>query len=261
MLSSDRARADYTGQLQRAMKRRLVAAAGALIVGYLGVGFVFDRFVFPEPDPDESYYPQVGRVFISRTEGFEQRILKYDAGLVWSEVTLRPYAPGPPVHVHTSFGERFLVAQGTISLLVNGETKLLHAGEEWTVPPGTPHKPFNPTDTTAVVRGPFTPEYALPRQFAVFLTQAYGFFDESEANGRPPRALLQMSRFSPRYDSWLASPPITLQQALYFVIGPTARLLGYRSYYPRFATAVGGRGATIRRCVNSIGGEYPSGLL
>ena len=78
------------------------------------------------------------------------------------------------------------------------------------------------------------PAYALPRDFGVFLTQAYGFFDESPANGRPPRALLQMSRFSPVYDSWLAGPPLLAQRLLFGAIGPTARLLGYRSYYPRF---------------------------
>ena len=59
--------------------------------------------------------------------------------------------------------------------------------------------------------GPLTPDYALPRDFGVFLTQAYGFFDESPANGRLPRSLLQMSRFSPRYDSWIGGPPVFLQ--------------------------------------------------
>ena len=35
-----------------------MVAAAAFIVGYLGLGFVFDRFVFPEPDPDGFYYPR-----------------------------------------------------------------------------------------------------------------------------------------------------------------------------------------------------------
>ena len=100
--------------------------------------------------------------------------------------------------------------------------------------PGTPHKPFNETGAPVVVRGPFEPEYAIPAQFSVFLTQAYGFFDEAEANNRPPKALLQMSRFSPKYDSWLAAPPVPLQKMLFFIIGPTARLLGYRTFYEKY---------------------------
>jgi hypothetical protein len=71
-------------------------------------------------------------------------------------------------------------------------------------------------------------------EFAVFLTQAYGYFDEAESNAQPPKVLLQMSRFSPRYGLWLASPPVALQQALYFVIGPTARALGYRTHYEKY---------------------------
>ena len=69
----------------------------------------------------------------------------------------------------------------------------------------------------------------------MFLTQVYGFFDESPANGRLPRALLQMSRFAPRYDSWLGGPPVLLQRGLFWTVAPIARVLGYRSSYPRFA--------------------------
>jgi hypothetical protein len=43
-----------------------------------------------------------------------------------------------------------------------------------------------------------------------------------------------MSRFSPKYDSWLASPPVFLQKAVFFAIGPTARLIGYRTYYEKY---------------------------
>jgi hypothetical protein len=102
------------------------------------------------------------------------------------------------------------------------------------VKPGTPHKPFNETDSHVVIKPPLTPEYALTEEFSVFLTQAYGFFDESESNSRPPKALLQMSRFSPKYELWLASPPVFIQKAFYFVISPTARLLGYRTYYEKY---------------------------
>jgi hypothetical protein len=43
-----------------------------------------------------------------------------------------------------------------------------------------------------------------------------------------------MSRFSPKYDTWLASPPVFAQKSLFFAIGPTARLLGYRTYYEKY---------------------------
>ncbi len=214
--------------------KRVLKTFLLIVALYLVVGAVLDRVIFPEPPADDSYYPPVGYFFVSETEGFEQRILKREDGLFWIELTLRPHAPGPPEHVHTSFAERFIVAEGTLSLSVNGEIKELGPSESFLIPPGTPHKPFNRTDQPVVVRGPLTEEYAIPEPFSVFLTQVYAFFDEDPANQQAPRALLQMSRFSPVYDSWLAGPPIALQRLLFHAVGPTARLLGYRAYYPRF---------------------------
>lgn len=215
------------------MKRLFWGVLG-FIAAYVLIGALLDRVVFPEAEPGEDYYPREGQVFVSKSEGFRQTVMKRENGLVWTELTLEPHAPGPPEHIHTTFPEKFIVAEGTLSLMANGEKKLLRPGESLLIPPGTPHRPFNETGSPVVVKAPLTPEYALPEQFSVFLTQAYGFFDESESNSQPPAALLQMSRFSPKYDSWLASPPIFLQKTLYFAIAPTARLAGYRTYYEKY---------------------------
>ncbi len=61
----------------------------------------------------------------------------------------------------------------------------------------------------------------------------YGFIDEAEANARPPRVVLQIALFQP--DSWLTGLPIPAQRLLNFLLAPTARLLGYRSYYAKYA--------------------------
>ena len=219
------------------MKKRLLL--GILVFGltYVFAGALLDRVIFPEADPGSDYAPRPGQVFVSKGEGFRQTVLKREGGLVWTELVLEPHAPGPPEHIHGSFPENFIVAEGTLSFLVNGEKKTLRPGESLSVPPGTPHKPFNETDSRVVVRGPLTPEYGLPEQFTVFLTQAYGFSDEPGSNGRLPGVLLQMSRFGPKYDIWLASPPVLLQKTVFFVIGPTARLLGYRNHYGKYRPA------------------------
>ena len=215
------------------MKKLLLGIIG-FVLAYVLIGALLDNVIFPEAEPGADYYPREGQVFVSKSEGFHQTILKRENGLVWLELMLEPYAPGPPEHIHTSLPENFIVTEGTLSLLVNGEKKIIRPGESLLVNPGTPHKPFNETDSRVVVKGPLTPEYAVSERFTVFLTQAYGFFDESESNSQPPTALLQMSRFSPKYELWLASPPIPLQRTLFFIIGPTARLLGYRTYYEKY---------------------------
>ena len=82
----------------------------------------------------------------------------------------------------------------------------------------------------------------MPAEFGLFLQQAYAFFDEAPANSRPPRAIFQMSLFSPRYDSWLAGPPILLQRAFFALLAPTARVLGYRSFYEKYSVHQGSAG-------------------
>ena len=213
---------------------RILVAAGTCTVAYVVIGALLDRVVFPEAEPGPQYYAREGQSFVSRSEGFHQTVLKREGGRMWVELELEPHAPGPPEHIHTSFAENFIVAEGTLSLLVNGEKRVVRAGESLLVTPGTRHKPFNDTGARVVVRPPLTAEYGMPEQFLVFLSQAYGFFDESESNRQLPTALLQMSRFSPKYDVWMAGPPVGIQKALFFAIGPTARLLGYRRQYDKY---------------------------
>lgn len=217
--------------------RKIGWVVGAVIGILFLVGPLLDRVVFPEPEPGPEYIPAVGQTFHSDSEGFTQRIIRRDEGLIWSELTLHPHAPGPPAHVHTTFSERFRVERGTVAMLVGSELLRLNAGEEFLVEPGVPHQPFNETDRDAVVVGPLTPDYALPERFGIFLTQAYGFFDASPENGMAPRAILQMSRFSPAYDSWIAGPPVALQKTVYWAVAPIARLLGYRTAYPEYVPA------------------------
>ena len=205
---------------------------GAVTVAWTAA-FLVD-YLHSEPPAPEFLYPRVGQVIHSGAEGFTSRIIKTDRNNAWLELTLAPHAPGPPPHVHTTFAEDFIVARGVLSLRVGTEIKQLHPGEHFLVPPGVIHQPFNATDEEVVVRGPLTPEYALPRDFVLFLCQVYGFIDESPAHARPPAILLQASIFSPRYDSWLGHSPIGVQRIEFALLRPIARLLGYRSYYPRF---------------------------
>jgi mannose-6-phosphate isomerase-like protein (cupin superfamily) len=206
----------------------------AVAAVYVAVGTLLDSTIFPENEPEPKYYPLAGYPFFSRTEGFRQTVLKRENGLFWVELELVPHAPGPPEHIHTSFIEKFVVAEGTLSVLFQGQKRVMHAGETMLVPPGIPHKPFNETGSRVVVRAPMEPEYAMPEQFSVFLKQAYGYFDEAPSNSRPPKALLQMSRFGPKYDVWFAGAPIPAQKALYLLIRPVARLFGYRTHYEKY---------------------------
>lgn len=200
------------------------------------IAWVADR-AHPEAPAPNSLYPSVGQIIFSKSEGFTQQIIKTDRNDAWVELRIAPHAPGPPAHVHRTFAERFFVVKGTLSLRVGDQIIEQHAGEQFKVPPGVVHQPFNPTNEEVIVRGPLTPEYALPRDFVLFLSQIYGWIDESPAHARPPAVLLQMSIFSPKYDAWLATPSVGIQRIQSALLHPVARMLGYRSYYPRFCSS------------------------
>jgi len=46
---------------------------------------------------------------------------------------------GPPPHLHHSFKEVFLMVEGEMEFMVNGEIKVLRAGESMDIPPETLH--------------------------------------------------------------------------------------------------------------------------
>jgi mannose-6-phosphate isomerase-like protein (cupin superfamily) len=212
---------------------RVAAVVFGILAAMWALAWTVDR-IHPEPAPPDSYLPAAGQVLRSRNEGFTSRVLKTEGDLAWLELTLAPHAPGPPPHLHLHFPEDFAVAKGTLSLRVGSEVKKISAGEHFRVQPGVVHQPFNETDEEVVVRGPFTAEFSLPRPFVLFLSQVYGFMDESPSQGRAPALLLQLSLFSPRYDIWLASSPMRVQRILSGFLRPIARAFGYRSYYQRF---------------------------
>ncbi len=217
------------------LKKRIkiiVIFAGFTIV-YLSVGYFLHLIVFPEKVPDIANYFQPGDVFKSDFEGFTQTIIRQEKGKVYCKLELAPFAPGPPVHVHTDFDEFFENGNKVMSIIINNDTIVLQPHENRLIPKGTPHKPFNPTPDTVRLT---MKKYAFPEEFAFYLNQLYGYVDESEDNLKPPKVLFQMAMFNQSFDSYLTkkAPPIAVQKFTNFMIVPLARLLGYKSYYPKY---------------------------
>lgn len=84
-------------------------------------------------------------------------------------------------HVHPTMEERFEVVKGRVGLVVDGVEYTLEAGEEFAVPPGTPHVAWNAADGHTRVTLEFRPagrwEEFVERLFALAregLTDARG---------------------------------------------------------------------------------------
>lgn len=194
---------------------------------YVALGNLVHRVLLPLPPPDPATFPRVGDVLESRVEGFSQRVLAIEDGWVHGELTLTPGAAGPPPHYHVGFAETFRVLQGELHLDVDGETRILRAGEQYRVEPGIVHRPHNPTGQPVVVGG----GAVIPLTFAACLVQVYDFM---ETHGDGPGMLLELSVAGDHCDTHLPMPRWA-ETALYAAVAPAARLLGHRGYYPERA--------------------------
>lgn len=131
-----------------------------------------------------------------------------------------------PAHVHPRQDETFVVEDGVLELVVDGELERHEAGDAVTVPRGTPHTWRTGGDDTLHLTITITPELqteAFLRDLAALARR--GALDDT---GRP--SLLQVAAL---YDAYgydvlhLASPPLGVQKALFTVLAPLARALGY----------------------------------
>jgi mannose-6-phosphate isomerase-like protein (cupin superfamily) len=198
----------------------------SIIVGYLFVGLIIHHWVLPTKTLDYSNYFEVGKSFYSKLEGLTQTVVKVENGNLMTDIEIQPKSAGPVTHIHEKFDETFTVKSGTLSMQYGSEIKKITAGQTIVIPKNTPHKPFNETDSSILV----TSEMAL--EFAYCLSQIYPFWDEQEANTKPPKILFQLAVFGDKFDSYptVDAPPKPVLKALKFLLAPTARLMGYKNY-------------------------------
>lgn len=82
--------------------------------------------------------------------GHKIRLLDTDASYGLIEVTSLPHVPGPPPHFHKSENEFFVIIQGTLDVMSNGEWRKASAGSFVELPPNTTHTFINNTEQDTV---------------------------------------------------------------------------------------------------------------
>src|SRR2546423_15287692 len=81
------------------------------------------------------------------------------------EFTIAPQGFVAAPHVHDQQEERFRIEAGTIRLRIGAREVTAHAGESVSVPPGTPHVWWNPSDHAARVAVALHPALRTERFF------------------------------------------------------------------------------------------------
>jgi hypothetical protein len=77
-------------------------------------------------------------------------------------------------------------------------------------------------------------EFTPAGEMLTFFETFCGFAREERADGNGSPPFLQIAVSCRHWDMYLASPPVAVQRTLFALLGPVARLRGYRPRYERF---------------------------
>lgn len=149
------------------------------------------------------------------------------------ELILEPGAQGPPEHVHLEQTERFEVISGRIGAKLDGREQSLGPGAALTVPAGAPHTWWSVGREEARVLTELTP--ALEAEG--FFETIYGLARDGKLDAKARPHPLQMAVLLDgrhRGEIYLARPPVAVQKALFRLLAPIGRRLGYRDEYPEY---------------------------
>jgi mannose-6-phosphate isomerase-like protein (cupin superfamily) len=213
-------------QGRRISGRKLAVALAAAAGLYFGLSALLHYVVFPEEEPPDWAYAKPGFTFETPT-GERIQLIRgaIETGGEFAEVHF-DVAPGgyaARAHIHPHQEERFEVLSGSLTALVGEKEKVVSAGETLVVPPGTPHQPFNRGGVEMRSIARVTP----PGKLGLFFGQMSGL------DFKP--TFLQMMLFVQEYEVYPVSPPPAVVRVMSFLLAPTARLVGYRSFYPEYA--------------------------
>ena len=174
---------------------------------------------------DEIVNPRTGQrmVFLEtgqETGGRSLRIDSYNP----------PNAPLESEHVHPFQESRAEVISGSLRFRIRGEERSVKAGESITIPAYTPHHFWNDGEEEAHSIQSFMPALKIDRFFETY----FGLAQDGKLNEEGSPSFWQTAVMVPYFgdEIRLASPPWALQRALFGLLAPVGRRLGYRPEYP-----------------------------
>jgi quercetin dioxygenase-like cupin family protein len=137
-------------------------------------------------------------------------------------------------HIHPGMEERFTVLRGRVGFRIGGRVAIAEPGVELFTPPGTPHDWWNAGREEALVRVEMRPA----ARFEAMIRNAFGLAQDGKVNKRGMPNLLQLAVFAREFPDVMqfTRPPRIVQEILFGLLTPLARLLGYRGSYPEYLT-------------------------
>jgi quercetin dioxygenase-like cupin family protein len=161
--------------------------------------------------------------------GESMRILESTAQTFKAQYSLRPHGEIPGEHFHPHKEQRITILSGEMHLRIDGEHRIVRAGETATIAVGARHFQWNPCDSEAVVIEEIRPAGRIHDFFKVLFGLARD--GRTDANGYPS-LFLTAAVFAEFKDS-IRLAPLGLR-LLCGVLGPIALALGYRRQVEKY---------------------------
>lgn len=169
--------------------------------------------------------PVTGEKIVFRQTGADTdgRLLRFD-------MFVEPGGFVAAEHIHPSQTEHFTVKEGELRLRKQSEEQTYQAGEEATIPPGTPHVWWNSGDEELHV----TVEIRPADRFDAFLTSLFALAQDGKTDDQGMPNPLQLAVMMQEYDDVIypSSPPRPVQKLLFGILAPIGSCLGYQPAYP-----------------------------
>src|SRR5215216_5306414 len=195
---------------------------------------------------DEIVNPRTGQrmVFLETGQETGGQLLRIDS---YNPPTGVP----EPEHVHPFQESGAEVISGSLRFSVGGEERSVKAGESITIPANTPHHFWNDGEEEAHAVQWFRPALKIDR----FFEMLFGLAQDGKLNDKGLPSLLQLAVGVPYFgdEIRLTNPPWALQRALFRVLAPVGRMLGYRPEYPY---PHGGKDEPTRRSEEQLSANF-----
>jgi quercetin dioxygenase-like cupin family protein len=146
-------------------------------------------------------------------------------------MTVQPRGFVASEHLHPHQHERFRIDAGEITLRIAGREQVYRAGDDVTIPPGTPHIWWNSGQGALQVRLEFRPA----GRFDQFITSFFALAQAGKVNARGlPRNPLQLAVTAREYTDVIRGTdvPAAVQTPLLAVLGSIGTIMGYRANVP-----------------------------
>jgi quercetin dioxygenase-like cupin family protein len=177
----------------------------------------------------EGVFPMNEEILENPVTGESMRILESSAQTFKAQYSLRPHGEIPGEHLHPHKEQLISVLAGEMHVRINGEHRIVRAGETTTIPVGARHFQWNPCDSEAVVIEEIRPAGRIHDFFKVLFGLARD--GRTDVNGHPSLAL-SAALFSEFKDS--IRPASLGLRLLIGVLGPIALALGYRRQVEKY---------------------------